>query len=362
VLFPNVAPGGPPVSSEYVPTPPEQRFGPGRSVISIEEALHAERRAETRGLLLGGLIGYFIGRRRGRIKTEKRLIPVQEKLEKQVRSLHETIADKEAKLREEAARRSAQSREHASQLKRITEAKPVVKAEILPQRQKVESAPSLNQPEVSVNAFENLPGGPMVQLAGEVAAATAAMTATAMERTRDMKVESTMINDASKELAADRIQNMSVPELLAASETVVIGGERLRDIYESHRITEPGLRHVMAEYVRGGHPEKALQQEIHNKELTYERDPRMRKTLATKLATTGSKAADRAGKLATGAKPALAASTEQAKKVGKKVVSQVVSTARKLDNPSNPVQQVVVRTWAAVTVVLALIALVLLFK
>jgi len=107
---------------------------------------------------------------------------------------------------------------------------------------------------------------------------------------------------------------------------------------------------------------KSLAARNPNKELTYERDPHMRKNLANKLANTGSKAADVAGKLATGARPRIAASSERAKSVGRKVVDQAVSTAKKLDNPSNPMQQVVVRTWVVTTIILAIIAFILIVR
>src|SRR5205823_4298985 len=152
---------------------------------------------------------------------------------------------------------------------------------------------------------------------------------------------------------------------VTASGTIFIGNERLRDVYMSKRISEPGLRRVMVEYARGGNVEQVLQQEIHNKELTYERDPRMRKQLAAKLSAASEKASTGKGKLGQhggkaveAVKPALAASAQKAKSAGQKAATTAGKTAKKLDNPNNPMQQVVVRTWAVVTVVLAIIVVI----
>lgn len=55
-------------------------------------------------VLAGGLLGYLLGRRRGRIKTEKKLLPVQKKLETQVSDLQEKLLLKEGAIRRIAVR------------------------------------------------------------------------------------------------------------------------------------------------------------------------------------------------------------------------------------------------------------------
>ncbi|HET6924557.1 MAG TPA: hypothetical protein VFH39_01870, partial [Candidatus Saccharimonadales bacterium] len=346
-----------------------------------EEAAHYERRAETRGLLIGGLVGYFIGRRRGRIKTEKRLLPVQEKLEKQVKTLHETIADKEFQIRQLAARRHVQAKRQATQERpKPAERPPVPQPEVVPVAKTADTpstvveAKSRPMPETP-RYVEQVPAGPMVQVAAEVAATTAAMTAAATEQIHRKQAAERLPatpppNEAvARDAAADRVKHMSRRQLLAASEQVVISGERLSEVYESKRISEAGLRNVMMEHARGGDAEKLLKQEILNKEMSYERDPQLRKRLTSGvsaashgLAGAGAAAGAATANLAHKAVPKVAATAERTKDIGKKVVQQAVNTGKKLDDPGKPLQQVIVRTWATVTILLAIIAIILLFR
>lgn len=77
-----------------------------------------------RELLVGGLVGYLIGRRHGRIKTEKRLLPVQKKLEKEVKELSDHIFAREEKIRKLTAEKHAREKaESAAQPAKAVEAK-----------------------------------------------------------------------------------------------------------------------------------------------------------------------------------------------------------------------------------------------
>lgn len=61
------------------------------------------RRRRGRDVLVGGLIGYVVGRRGGRKRAEKRLRPEISKLETQVTKLHNAVAEREEKVRKLAA-------------------------------------------------------------------------------------------------------------------------------------------------------------------------------------------------------------------------------------------------------------------
>jgi hypothetical protein len=73
-----------------------------------------------------------------------------------------------------------------------------------------------------------------------------------------------------------RIETLSRPELLAISEQIAVEGSTLRSVYETHLIGEQALRRLVAEYMHEGDISKALQREIVEHEIDFERDPALR--------------------------------------------------------------------------------------
>lgn len=69
---------------------------------------------------------------------------------------------------------------------------------------------------------------------------------------------------------------MSREELLEASEKIVVGATTLRQVFETHLISERGLRQAVNEYRRGGDIRRVLAEELLIKELGYELDPQLR--------------------------------------------------------------------------------------
>ncbi len=78
-----------------------------------------DRSGEGGAFLAGGLIGLIVGeihgRRRGRAKAAEQLLPVQRKLEKQVKTLYGTLAAREAQVRRFAWERAEQQHERTLQ-------------------------------------------------------------------------------------------------------------------------------------------------------------------------------------------------------------------------------------------------------
>jgi hypothetical protein len=170
--------------------------------------------------LLAGGILGYMLGRRGRIKTERKLKAVSKRLESQIRQTQERI-DNQAKVVRQ------QAREQYRQSARLS---------------KVEAAPKVEAP--SPAAVEAL----------------------------------------DRSVPPESIRSMQQPELLALAERIDVDGTSLRTIFEARQITEPGLRRIAGEYMRGGDVKKAVQQERMVKEMQFERDPQMRDRLAASYA------------------------------------------------------------------------------
>lgn len=90
------------------------------------------------------------------------------------------------------------------------------------------------------------------------------------------------------------IETINRPGLLALSETIIIDGSSLRQIYETHLIGERGLRRLVAEHLRGGNLKKVLRQEIVEHEIDFERDPALRDIGTVALPTAAAKVSNEA--------------------------------------------------------------------
>jgi hypothetical protein len=239
------------------------------TVAAAHNNLAAERRATARGLVVGGaaglFVGYLIGRRRGRIKTEKKLLPVQKKLEAQVTTIQAQVAEKETAIRKLA-------REHAEEVKILQAPKPAEQqAQTLRQE-----APRTSQAErPAEQAKETIPAPP-VNRSEHLGLATlkALEVPVAAVTPRAEQIKPTTIEQAKA--AKIPVETLPLKDVVAVAETIPAGATTLNRVYETNLISERGLRRVVAEARRGGNVARVLQEELLIKELSYERDPRMR--------------------------------------------------------------------------------------
>ena len=272
--------------------------------------------------LIVGFAAYLYGRRRGRIKAEHRLLPVQKQLERQVRDVHEKLAAQESRLRrlvrQQAVLRPVSAAILAVPTERVTHAEalervqptaavatapleavpvaaPAVERVVPPQlpeqkaaipAEAILAAPLAFTAEPEHSSAEQQPLQPLstapsearpVSLSKEeVFAMPLARPEPIYEPRRVARPEAAVVPPAPETPKTVPAAEMTREEVTKAAEQIVVGAATVRQVFETSLISERGMRRVVAEYQRGGDVRKVLAEELMIKEMGYERDPRLR--------------------------------------------------------------------------------------
>ena len=211
-------------------------------------------------------------RQRGRIKTERKLLPVQKKLEREVVSLKQNITKQEFVIREAARKRVKENLAAGTTETVIPLRERHNRTEtIVLNREHINLAPERRRPSHVIAPPEHI--GHMIIAAESVTAESLASTP---EATAKMSRRS-----------EQQVETLSRNELLTLSEKVIVEGSTLRQVYETNLISERGLRRLITEYLRGGDVVRAFRRELVEREIDFERDPKLRDAVRKNLKSSG---------------------------------------------------------------------------
>ncbi len=207
------------------------------------------------GFMDGGIIGYFVGHRRGRIKTERKLESVKKKLEKRIDKIDKKLQSHEQIIRQAVKKQTSENN------KQKIEVKPVPK-KLTPEK------PTIERPAIK---SEVLP-------AAEIHIGKLIMSERPKENSINTKPKPEQVfrKMETKQAKVISPETMTKAEVLKVSETIMVEGDSLKHIYDSHLIGEKGLRRLVAEYQAGKDLSQALKHEVTERQIDFERDPAMR--------------------------------------------------------------------------------------
>jgi hypothetical protein len=256
-------PGGPGFGPG-APTPPMPGapwMAPGvATTLATGNALrHNRRHSHLPYVLAGGVLGYFIGRRRGRIKTEKKLLPVQHRLEQQVGDLQFQLALREAKIRKLAYEKAiSHPHIHAALPKRLKELQELQKARL--KKDDFERTDKARDAVKKARGEDVAKAGLAAKVA-EMASRTSEDDQSAATSSKPA-AQTTKLTGTLPKLETTRAKDIPVSELLLIAEQLPIEDRNLRVLYEKGRISQHGLRRVVEAYLRGERFDRILREEL----------------------------------------------------------------------------------------------------
>lgn len=242
-------------------------------------------------VLTGGVVGYLIGRRRGRIKTEEKLLPIQKSLESEVQDLQWQVASREAKVRALAYERAKtklildaepkselaptkmheQTSEHSD-----TEAADSTESqnqEYMPDqdRQNGQNKEISNNDDFAINSKFTEPG---------IESSPSFIPVPALEFNDNSKlkaeqaIESRYASGMAKEDNSElkEVSTMNNDEIMQIAKSISVEGVDLWRMYKLGRLTESGLRRVVSAYLNGEDIDAKLRENLQEYE-SIERYP-----------------------------------------------------------------------------------------
>ena len=227
--------GPPPYGPNFTPNIPNTPANPNNQPIIIQE-IHNHHS----DLLLGVIVGYIIGRRGGRKRTEKKLIPKIDNLEEQLKTLHDTIIEKEVLIRKIARENAEMAKKSAD-----NDNNPISATKILERRK------TKKQVKEALKRREELAKDPGVEKIGK-------FSLPALRVFHERRLPDGTENNPSRK----RVEVMTTLELLEKVEGLIIHDLKVTEMHERGRLTDDSLRQITKEYLRSGLYEQTFFREL----------------------------------------------------------------------------------------------------
>jgi predicted RNase H-like HicB family nuclease len=254
---PTPPPGRPPVPPippvGAVPAPPTPNFN-AMPTSSSPESTDDDRRRVAGKMLVAGAVGYMIGRRGGRKRTEAKLGPVIKEHESSIKNLEKDVEGKELQIRQAAKEGYA------------TEKPPVQSSEAMP-------TPTLERPKDDSEKTQ------IEDRRSETEKALNQPEKPQADKLRTVQETQTHLKeDVSTEAFAKaekkiqpRIEQVSTPDLLRIAEKITILNTTIRKLYETNQIDRRGLEEIVKEHLKGHDIGPVLDKRLLGKEAILDR-------------------------------------------------------------------------------------------
>lgn len=223
-----------------------------------------------RGVLVGGVAGYMIGRHSGRKRAEAKARPLHAEMSKEIASLQQKIAHNEQVVRSLAAQKTA----HIQAEK--TKPQPAYGQEKL-------NAQWVKSLEVATTTpTSEIPPSPSVTKRAETSTVSQAANVVASNETISTSQRDTAATEKTSRVPRTRpnqeqiravrpIEKLPIEDVLVIAKTVKVEGRTLDTYYRQGQLTEVDVRKILIEHRRTGRPERAFYKQIntHERQRTH---------------------------------------------------------------------------------------------